>query len=420
MGYYEEIPGFEYWNVEAWKKYIRDYIGPIYSTTKTLLKLKDYLERYVGKSLKAVKEDDERVLKFFVGGIDESGNYTERSLAKLIRLMYGIYVEPTEFVSAVEAVGEEGLEGVEVLKEKEESGFLKLIEKLNDLSSGVLEKSGTKVEVTPTGEILTSPNKLLDVLKELYEASVSFSVPYNPYTFFILTTNDAHWRALKSMYTKLPEVFEKLSDLLGLEPIFIPPVDSEKLRKEYTIWSHKIGGIANRIYKMQTTLWVYFSFHDYWYFRKVAERTLEVFKFITPSPEDLLITYAKTVKEALKDWQEIEKVPNEFKEAIKPGRIGTNYYILILRGSIITKIHYEAGSRNSRDYKGEFSLLRLLDILAPPLLLGNVKIMPTNKNPNALIYYKGIFEGGDEEISSNIYYFSWVVSNNVKDPERWF
>ncbi len=70
--YYDTIPNFRYWDVEAWKDYLKKYVVPIYETTATLLELRDELSPYVGKSLKAVKDNNERLLPFFVGGIDEN------------------------------------------------------------------------------------------------------------------------------------------------------------------------------------------------------------------------------------------------------------------------------------------------------------------------------------------------------------
>ncbi|WP_461864293.1 hypothetical protein [Thermococcus sp.] len=61
-GYYDTIPNFHYWDVEAWKDYLKKYVVPIYETTATLLELRDELSPYVGKSLKAVKDNDERLL----------------------------------------------------------------------------------------------------------------------------------------------------------------------------------------------------------------------------------------------------------------------------------------------------------------------------------------------------------------------
>ncbi|MFA4646048.1 hypothetical protein P8X24_02045 [Pyrococcus kukulkanii] len=381
MGYYEEIPGFEYWNVEAWKKYIRDYIGPIYSTTKTLLELKDYLERYVGKSLKAVKEDDERVLKFFVGGINESGNYTERSLAKLIRLMYGIYVEPTEFISAIEAVGEEGLSDILVKKEKEDNvSFLKMIKALNKLSENALKKArvisgtGTSIE-----DILDYPNKLLDVLKDLYKAVTYFNAQYNPYTFFRLSTASLPWRYMIRAYQKLTK---DVLEFLGIEPIFIPEVENEELREEYTIWGHIVGenSLGRYIYNIQLAIWAFMTPS----LIGSKNSTLNVFNYVT-NPEDFVKSYYGFA--GVKSKSRTDVYVEIGSEKFYP----LDTYRFEINGTLIQKWPNETAIRlvdgyskaiiaRSEHEKPPISLFKIIDIVSEFLFKGISVLLPEGEN----------------------------------------
>jgi len=202
--YYDTIPNFRYWDVEAWKDYLREYVVPIYKSTAILLELRDELLPYAGKSLKVVKDNDERLLPFFVGGIDENGNYKKRSLARLIRLMFGIYVEPREFSSAVKEAGEKGLKAVRIKsKDEKEISFLRMIKGLKESSDTILQKAKIETQHLPkVGELLQDPDKLLDILKDLYKACVSFSVNHNYYTFFVISTASIHWKYLIAAYTK--------------------------------------------------------------------------------------------------------------------------------------------------------------------------------------------------------------------------
>jgi hypothetical protein len=206
--YYDSIPEFQYWDISSWKSYLEDIVQPIYKSTQVMLKLKSKIAQYVEKSLKFVKTSEDKLLPFFVGGIDKDGNYKERSLAKLIKLMFGVYIDPKRFVDIVSILGEEGLKDVKVNK-VESTAFLKLVQYLNKFSSEILRNAGIKTEVSKVDEIVQDPNKLLDILKEFYKACIHFSSNHNYYTFFVVSTASIHWKYLVTAYPKLENHFEK-------------------------------------------------------------------------------------------------------------------------------------------------------------------------------------------------------------------
>lgn len=384
--YYDTIQDFRYWDVKAWKGYIKEYVRPIHESTATLLKLRDELSPYIGSSLNSVREADERLLPFFIGGIDEDGNYWERSLAKLIRLMFGIYVEPREFSGTVAMAGEEGFREVKVIEEEEKLSFLRLIRGLNKFSGDALQKAGIEVEEPETvDEILQNPNKLLDVLKELYKACISFSANHNYYTLFIVSTASIHWGYLLTAYPKLYEHFEKIRDFLGLEPIFAPETDS----KYYTIWGHRAGGIADDLYGMQMGLWAFFDFED---LLKDSKEIEEVFKYITSKPENLTEEYLKRTKALVRE-EEISFSKNKDSRFYLK-----NKYRLTIRGLWITSWPneflintYPAESKRyiiEREYsKPKIPLIDFLDRISPWLFLGLSALTKTEREDE--LYYIG-------------------------------
>jgi len=433
--YYDTIPNFRYWDIEAWKNYLKEYIAPIYKTTATLLELRDELLPYVGKSLKAVKDNDEKLLPFFVGGIDENGNYKERSLAKLIKLMFGIYVEPREFASIIKSVGEEGLKDIKMkAKEEREVSFLRMIKELNKFSDEVLQKAEIEVQHTlGIGSILQNPDKLLDILKEFYKACVSFSANHNYYTFFIISTANIHWKYLVTAYPKLKENFEKLKDFLGLEPIFVPNVGSDELKKNYTIWGHEKEGITRGIHKMQVKIWEVFPAKD-------------VFEYAISEPENLKGEYKNLVEMALRDVE-------EYKENLDIGDTEFNpreEYWLKINGLFIEKwpkirtiVDYFVALENNlspsyfrrtyeRPYEDEMSkpkipLTEFLDGVAPLLFLGLARIQTTKRELQEIRekynekymedYYQKKYYYKFEACSSS---YDLIYIGNVLDTPYWW
>ncbi|WP_297438690.1 hypothetical protein [Thermococcus sp.] len=386
--YYDTIPNFRYWDVEAWKNYIKEYIVPIYKSTTALLELRNELLPYVGKSLKAVKDNDERLLPFFVGGIDENGNYKERSLAKLIKLMFGIYVEPREFSIAVGEVGEKGLKAVRIKsKDEKEISFLRMIKGLNEASSTILRKA--KIETQHNigvNEILQDPNKLLDILKDLYKACVSFSANHNYYTFFVISTAGLHWKYIIAAYPKLKENFEELKDFLGLEPIFVPDVESEEIKKNYTIWGHKVDGIANNLYQMQIRLWLFFDVSQdrIWMLNHAdiyPSQIKEVLAYAVPEVENLRQDYISFVEKLLPQYT-ISKISG----LKRLDEYGVEYYLRI-NGVFILEYwnKYSPSYYKHIHEQAKCSFPEFLDTVGPRLFLGLSRIISA-KEPDVLIY----------------------------------
>lgn len=418
--YYDTIPNFRYWDVNAWKDYLKEYVVPIHETTAILLELRDELLPYVGKSLKAVKDNDERLLPFFVGGINENGDYKERSLEKLIKLMFGIYVEPREFVSIMKSVGEEGFETIIINDEEEENVcFLRLIKTLKILTEEILENVGvniTEFEIRNRErieKIINNPREILELLKQLYGAIVKFNAHTNPYTFFIMSTSGVHWRYLREAYPKLSENFENIGEFLGLKELFVPDTRSGKIKREYTIWGHAPEGIADSLYKMQITLWLFFDFSKQSMFIETEESKKlrhyisttslkpreayllltstknpkieppiirEILSYVVPEPENLLEHYKKNTQEAL-----LQMKTNVPKGLERLGMYDVKY-IIDVEGIKVVRYQNEYSPNYYKhvDEKPNVSLIELLDWLGPRLFLNVDKIIPTHLH---LFYY---------------------------------
>lgn len=102
MESYDQIQGFEYWNIEAWKNFVREHVLPLHESASKLLGLRELLTSIVGAgetTLSEVEKKEKNLLPFILGGIKEDGEYKDKSFAKLIRLTLGVCVNPREWVT---------------------------------------------------------------------------------------------------------------------------------------------------------------------------------------------------------------------------------------------------------------------------------------------------------------------------------
>jgi len=280
--YYDNIEGFEYWNIEKWNEYIKEHILPLHKNIRILLELKEELNKYVGKSL---GELDEKLRVFLIGGISEKGKYEDYALAKLIKLLTGIYVEPEEYAKKVEELGEYGL--YETIIKSEESKFLKYIEKMYNFSNMVLSKTNLEqYEIEPIDEYINNPEKILDVLADFYKLCVNFSAVCNYYTFFILSFNGVHYKYLATAYPKLKENFDGLKEYLGITTLVSPNTNSDEFNRDYSILTFENSSIGYGLFYTQVAIFGLFN----------SEVSEKIFKYITPKPLNLMEEYYNIAK----------------------------------------------------------------------------------------------------------------------------
>ncbi len=387
--YYDSIPGFQYWDINSWKRYLEDVVRPIYETTQVILELKSKITQYAEKSLKFVKMSDDEFLPFFVGGIDKDGNYKERSLAKLIKLTFGVHIDPKKFVDIVRILGEEGLKDVKINK-VESTTFLRLVEYLNRFSSKILRDVGIKTEVSKADEIVQDPNKLLDILKEFYKACVYFSSNHNYYTFFVVSTASIHWKYLVTAYPRLKNHFEDVREFLGLEPIFVPEIGNDEIKRDYTIWGHKRGELADNLYRMQACLWEFFNFSEnvcyLWDTWINPQQIKEIFSYIVSEVEDIKKEYSTITEECLP-----ADAPRSIIDWGKIGLegLGTHEveYYLKIEGVIITEYWntYSPAYWKHIHKCTSCPLTDFLDTAGPRLFLGLARIFSSD-DPHVLVY----------------------------------
>jgi hypothetical protein len=292
MSSYDQIEGFEYWNKEAWKNFVKDYILPLYVSSKKLLMLGQHLSRTVGKTLSAIEKE---YLRFLLGGIDSEGNYKENSLARFTKDSFGIYIDSKEYV----AYGKEGVNVYDYVKVKSfgETDFVKFLKELSTLSLELVGKVGlkpTEIKDVEIEELIEEPNKILEILGELYERCVQVTANYNYYTFFAISTRNLPYFYMMKAYPKLKENFDELKDFLGFIILFRSEAGIQQVKD---IWGHEGGELCDLIFKLNEIIWNNINPYKF----------SSIFHFISPSIENLKKEYLDKAEEKLKaiGWMEI-------------------------------------------------------------------------------------------------------------------
>jgi hypothetical protein len=363
MQSYDIIEGFEYWNPEAWRKFIKDYIIPLRNSAVILLKLKDHILKTAGIGDKTTLSEIEKrlsdILPFLLGGIKEDGEYTDNSLAKLVKLTLGIYINPKEWINLEK---EEGIRAFDyVYVKNENTTFLEFLKKMDEISSRILNIIGEEpkdIQEKEIEEIIKKPEKMLEIIREIYIKWLQVSANHNYYTFFTISTRTLPFKYMIAAYPKLQHDFDNLKEFLGLAKIFEPKIEEKIKKDEYTVWSHSENGLCDSIYKLNHTIWYYFT----------NENVKNVFSYVSTTIRNLWEEYVQKVK------QKLEEVGWNFPEYLKKLWHDVVAYFFTISGLLLTNVGLRYLTSRGYSYvkrECSISLLNLLDDLSPALFLGS-------------------------------------------------
>jgi len=362
MQSYDEIQDFEYWNIEAWRSFIKNHILPLHNSASKLLKLRDFILTIVETSSKATLSEVERkrsdILQFLLGGIKEDGEYKDNSLSRLVRFALGMYINPKEWITLER---EEGLRAFDYVNVKSEATpFLEFLKKLNDTTLHIIKLIGIKskeILESEIEEIIQKPEELLEIIRTVYMKCLHVSANHNYYTFFALSTKTLPFKYMVAAYPRLQANFNLLKGFLGLEKIFEPAIEGEA-KEDYTIWGHLKGGLCDLLYNLNNLIWENFS----------NENVKDVLSYVTTSFRDLKQEYAQKVQKKL------EEMGWKFPEYIKTS-VGDYCYYYTVSGPILIEERFFGYSWSGKFYSDvrecSISLLNLLDDLSPALFLGS-------------------------------------------------
>jgi hypothetical protein len=361
MQSYDIIEGFEYWNSEAWKKFIKDYIIPLRNSAVTFLKLKDHILKTAEIGDKTTLSEIEKrrsdILPFLLGGIKEDGEYKDNSLAKIVKLVLGIYINPKEWINLEK---EEGIKAFDYIYIRtENTTFLEFLKKLDEISSRILNIIGEEpkdIQETEIEEIIKKPEKMLEIIRGIYIKCLQVSANHSYYTFFTISTRTLPFKYMIAAYPKLQPVFGELKDFLGLVKIFEPKIEEKIKKDEYTIWSHSEKGLCDSIYKLNNSIWDYFT----------NENVKNVFSYSVPTVRNLKEEYIQKVK------QKLGEIGWKFPAYIDLSRY--EEYTFTISGPVLPKVTLLYRNRRGEpfffDKECNLSLFNLVDDISPALFLG--------------------------------------------------
>ena len=378
MRSYDNIEGFEYWNIESWKIFIEENIAPLNQAVSKLLSIREYIREVVstegGITLSEVEAKSEDLLPFFLGGIIENGDYKENSLAKLTRMIFGFYVNPREWVTLE---GEEGVRASDYVKVKvEECTFVEFLKKVNETTENILRLRGVKsaqMGESKVRKIIQNPKEMLGILRTVYERSLYVSVNHNYYTFFVVSTKLLPWRFMREAYPKLKDNFDSVRAFLSLERFFELKMNEKEKRKNYTLWGHSKDGLSANLYDLNQAIWEGFA----------EEKVRSIFGYVSSNVRDLRQEYSQ------KTQQKLEGIKWKFPSQIEMS-FGYDYrHVYMISGPFLSQHRLDVHTRGDHpwsSYRSAYQtvrarwlsqskecnipLLELLDEVSPALFLG--------------------------------------------------
>lgn len=376
---YDQIQGFEYWNIDAWKSFVSEHILPLHKSTSMLLKLREFISTQIGTNPRVTLGDMEKkrndILPFLLGGINQDGEYKDNSFARLVSLTLGIYINPKEWVTLEK---EEGLNAFDYVNVKNEAtSFLDFLKSLNEITLQITKLVGTESKDTSGNvaeEVIQKPEGLLEIIKAIYVKCLQASANHNYYTFFTLSTRTVTLKSMSEAYPRLKGDFESLRNFLGLEKTFEPRINDDVEKKAYSVFSHLKGGFSDSLYKLNQEIWEYFAKENK-YFEN--ERDKSIFKFISSTARDLKQEYIYMIQQKLEATQ--WKFPDYMKtsdNSYYSGNIkGVYCHTYTISGPMLIKErswgYSYSGNFNSSESDCSISFPKFLDDLAPALFLGS-------------------------------------------------
>lgn len=380
---------FEYMDEGEWRNYFTQ-IQNFVEKAKSLREFhRELVRRCDGMPFNELQNqlDYSQVL---LGGVNENGEYRERSLAKLYKEILGLQFDNLKEV--IEKRRQDITPSTTIVVKK--TPFI------DEFLSPALDKAETTLQLAHENNLFHEPDidseydfqglvsdqddfsqLMADVVNRLQE----FLPNYNEKALFVWTLNKTPHRYLSTAYPRLTnkESWQWLNNVFGLEPVFTPTINEtgstvEEQKQQYTVYAYRDGSIGDTLTRLYRLVWNTFDgpvcdslkllFPDIPNFKQ---------EFLDEAHDELDRIGAETpqrTKIKLSGESETLKVvgSDEKYSADRGDTTQAEYHI-----SEVTIDSYDyagystSGNYNTDSDECELSLLQVLDDLAPGLFLLN-------------------------------------------------
>lgn len=352
---YAQVDGFvDYTEQSVWQEYIQETVVPLWEAAWQLKEYHRQLQHeFNGRRLETLSEREQQV---FLGGVDPQRDeiYRQNSVAKFYKEFFGAQV--TDLQSWLLSDG--GEIQTEVTVEVEDAQFIEFADGIHDqltkaLSSQTLYPEWQEPKVV-FDSLLTSPEKVRNIVEQLYQCVLDFVANHSYPTFYLLSLNQTPRRFLREAYPEFDDTQSLVREQFGLTELDWPnPIKSDAdIYSSYEILcfpeynpNNKGRSFGGSITKTNEIIWDYFS--DY----------------STQTFRDVLATYFNNVSDLKQDYK--DRVANRVANVPKQW---------IEREFSIYFDGLSAATDRSNVEASQNSIIDLLDQAAPLLFLGLNKI----------------------------------------------
>ena len=337
----------------------------LYETSIKIIDLHNQLKKELdGQIVENIKEKYPNIVTVLVGGVKESEDgsycYLERSISKFRKEIMGIVVSADIFEKY--KINDPLTSKIEV-KDTDFISFVKNIK--NQLENIIYLYDRNFIEDFHETELnlndfFENPDLFLSLIKDFLQKLLNIMPNYNEESFKIWTLEMLTYRYIVKNYPEFKDEvkFKEFCEKFGYEKFFVPEIENEKYRKEYTIYRFKENSIGKLLRDLFLCVWNNYSIGC-------------IGEFITPLPCNIKQEFLTMANEKLEECGIKESDYSEYGNGIiitdpnsrRSGYQNVTYYIK--GGSIVNLIVREFGYYNDIEKTFHRSLFPFLDKLMP-------------------------------------------------------
>jgi hypothetical protein len=257
---------FDYTDAGRWRPYFSNRVRDFAEEAKALHTFRQELVRKCdGMPFDELQEqwDYSQVL---LGGVDENGEYRERSLAKLYKELLGLQF--TDLKDVVEKQRQDISPSTKVVVDG--TPFTEFVAEAAEEAETILQQAQENDVIYDLEvgveydfyDLLSDQENFTELLEDFLYRLQGLLPNYNDRALFVWTLPKTTNRYLSVAYPKLKdrEQWEWLDDKLGLEPVFVPDIDEtgdkvKEREQQYTVYDYRDNSIGGSLVGFYQLVW---------------------------------------------------------------------------------------------------------------------------------------------------------------------